>query len=134
MFGTSSKLAKLLIPMGSMVLAVTLVAMPILWHESSKHLAMADDHATADQPGATADQRKMSPSDRALTQAMRKAINHDRKLSKYGKNIKILMQNGKVVLRGPVCSEDEKLSLEAKATNVVGQGNVSNQLKVTPLK
>lgn len=134
MFGNSSTLAKLLLPMGSMVLAVSLVAMPILWHESSKHLAMADDHATADQPGATADQRKMSPTDRALTQAIRKAIHHDRSLSNYGRNIKIFIQNGKVVLRGPVRTEEEKLSLEAKACNVAGQGNVSNQLKVTPLK
>ena len=117
-----------------MVLAVSLVAMPILWHESNKHLAMADDHASTDQPGATADQRKMSATDRALTQAMRKAINHDRTLSNYGRNIKIFVQNGKVVLRGPVRSEEEKVSLGAKAANVAGEGNVSNQLKVTPLK
>ena len=134
MFETSSKLARLLLPMGSMVLAVSLVAMPILWHESNKHLAMADDHASADQPGATADQRKMSATDRALTQAMRKAIHRDKSLSVYGRNIKIFMQDGKVVLRGPVRSEEEKVNLEAKATNVAGRGNVSNQLKVTPLK
>jgi osmotically-inducible protein OsmY len=120
--------------MGSMVLAVSMVAMPIIWHESSKHLAMADDHYPADQPGATADQRKMSPADRALTQAIRKAIHHDNRLSNFGRNIKIFTQNGKVVLRGPVRSDEEKVNLEAKATNLAGQGNVSNQLKVTPLK
>jgi hyperosmotically inducible protein len=108
--------------------------MPIIWHESSKHLAMADDHYPADQPGATADQRKMSPADRALTQAIRKAIHHDNRLSNFGRNIKIFTQNGKVVLRGPVRSDEEKVNLEAKATNLAGQGNVSNQLKVTPLK
>ena len=111
-----------------------MVAMPIIWHESSKHLAMADDHATGDQPGATADQRKMSPTDRTLTQAIRKAIHHDSSLSNYGRNIKIFAQNGKVVLRGPVRSEEEKINLGAKAANVAGQENVSNQLKVTPLK
>jgi osmotically-inducible protein OsmY len=134
MFGSSAKLAKLLFPVASLVLGVSLVAMPIIWHQSSKHLALANGHSTADQTEATADQRKMSSSDRALTQRIRKAIHHDRTLSNYGKNIKIFVQNGKVALRGSVRSEQEKYNLGTKAADAAGQGNVSNQLDVTPLK
>jgi osmotically-inducible protein OsmY len=115
-------------------LGVSIVAMPIIWHEGSKHMALANDRSTADLTGATADQRKMSPSDRALTQRIRKAIHHDRSLSNYGRNIKIYMKNGKVALRGPVRSEEEKYNLGTKAAQVAGQENVSNQLEVTPVK
>jgi hyperosmotically inducible protein len=87
-----------------------------------------------DQTGPTADQQQMNPSDRALTQKIRKAIHHDKSLSTYGRNIKIFTQKGKVTLRGPVRSEEEKGSLEAKAVSVAGQENVSNQLEVAPSK
>jgi osmotically-inducible protein OsmY len=76
----------------------------------------------------------MNPSDRAITREIRKAIHHDKTLSTYGRNIKILTQDGKVTLRGPVRSEEEKGNLEAKAASVAGQENVSNQLAVAPSK
>jgi hyperosmotically inducible protein len=50
----------------------------------------------------------------------------------YAHNIKIITQDGKVTLRGPVRSEDEKASIEAKAVAVAGAGNVTNQLEVAP--
>jgi BON domain len=53
---------------------------------------------------------------------------------RYGRNIKIFTQDGKVTLRGPVRSEEEKGNLEAKAVSVAGQENVSNQLAVAPSK
>jgi hypothetical protein len=134
MFGTSSTLAKLLFSLGSLVFGVSVVTMPIMWRPGTKHLVPSDARTTVEQPGATADQRKMIPSDRALTQDIRKAIHHDNSLSNYGRNIKIFMQNGKATLRGPVQSEAEKRNLEAKAANVTGLENVSNQLEVTPLK
>jgi osmotically-inducible protein OsmY len=72
----------------------------------------------------------MNRSDRTLTQKIRKAIHHDKSLSTYGRNIKIFTQDGKVILRGPVRSEEEKGNLEAKAVNAAGQENVTNQLEV----
>jgi hyperosmotically inducible protein len=68
----------------------------------------------------------MNPSDRAITQKIRKAIHQDKDLSIYAHNIKIITQDGKVTLRGPVRSEDEKSSLQAKAVAVAGQDNVTN--------
>ena len=132
--GSLFKLARVLFPVGWLVLGVALMAMPLIWHESSKHLALASDRSTADQMGPTADQRKMSLSDRALTQQIRKSIHHDGSLSNFGKNIKIFTQNGKVALRGPVRSEQERYNLGTKAEDAAGLGNVSNQLDVTPLK
>ena len=76
----------------------------------------------------------MNPADRAITQKIRKAIHEDTSLSTYAHNIKIITQNGKVTLRGPVRSEDEKTNLEAKAVSVAGQDNVTDQLEVAPSK
>jgi hyperosmotically inducible periplasmic protein len=87
-----------------------------------------------DQTPPTADQQKVNPSDRAITQKIRKAIHNDDSLSNYAHNIKIITQGGKVTLRGPVRSEDEKTSLEAKAVAVAGQENVTNQLEIAPSK
>jgi hyperosmotically inducible protein len=87
-----------------------------------------------DQTPPTADQQKVNPSDRAITQKIRKAIHDDDSLSNYAHNIKIITQGGKVTLRGPVRSEDEKNSLEAKAVAVAGQENVTNQLEIAPSK
>jgi len=49
-------------------------------------------------------------------------------------NIKIITQDGKVTLRGPVRSEEEKTNLQAKAVEVAGQDNVTNQLEIAPPK
>jgi len=87
-----------------------------------------------DQTDPSADQQKMNPTDRAITQKIRKAVHDDKSLSTYAHNIKIITQDGKVTLRGPVRSEDEKSNLQAKAAEVAGQDNVTNQLEVAPPK
>lgn len=85
-----------------------------------------------DQTPPTADQQKMNPSDRATTQKIRKSIHEDKSLSTYAHNIKIITQDGKVTLRGPVRSDEERSTLEGKAASVAGQENVTNQLEVKP--
>lgn len=76
----------------------------------------------------------MNPADRELTHKIRKAIHEDTSLSTYAHNIKIISQDGKVTLRGPVRSEDEKNNIEAKAVAVAGQGNVTDLLEIAPPK
>jgi len=78
----------------------------------------------------TADQAKNTASDREIMQQIRKAIMADKDLSTYGKNVKVIAQHGKVTLKGPVHTEDERRSIEAKAVQVAGSGNVTNQLAV----
>ena len=78
----------------------------------------------------TADQAKENVSDRELMQQIRKAIMADKTLSTYGKNVKVIAQHGKVTLKGPVNTEDERKNIEAKAVQVAGAANVTNQLDV----
>ena len=80
----------------------------------------------------TADQQKMNVPDRVLTQKIRKAVIADKSLSTYAHNVKIISQNGTVTLKGPVRSEDEKKTIVAKATEVAGAGNVTDELTVKP--
>lgn len=80
----------------------------------------------------TADQQKDNPSDRQLTQQIRRPIVQDNSLSTYAHNIKVISQNGKVTLKGPVPSEDEKRTLEAKANEIAGKDNVVSELSVVP--
>ncbi len=82
----------------------------------------------------TADQQKDSHADLQITKQIRKSIVSDKSLSTYAHNVKIITQNGQVTLKGPVRSDDEKRSLEAKAAEVAGAGNVTDDLKVTPAR
>jgi osmotically-inducible protein OsmY len=87
-----------------------------------------------DKNSPTADRQKMNPTDRDLARRIRSAITDDKSLSTYAHNIKIVAQDGKVTLKGPVRSEEEKSAIETKATEVAGAGNVVNQLEVAPPK
>ncbi len=78
----------------------------------------------------TADQQKMNKADRQLTQKIRRAINDDKSLSTYARNVKIISQDGMVTLKGPVRTDDERASIEAKATGIAGSGKVTNELSV----
>ena len=134
MIEISPKLARVFLFFGSLILCVTLMAVLIPRYEASQHAAPDNSKQNRDEAGPTADQDKMSRSDRTLTQIIRKALHRDRSLSHEAHNIKIFMQNGKVMLRGPVRSEDEKSNVEGKAASAVGQENVTNQLEVVPTK
>ena len=50
----------------------------------------------------TADQQKMNSADQEITKKIRSAIMKDKSLSTYAHNIKIITQDGKVTLKGPV--------------------------------
>jgi osmotically-inducible protein OsmY len=81
---------------------------------------------------STADQQKDNRSDRDITQQIRQSIMKDKSLSTYAHNVKIITQNGQVTLKGPVRSEEEKKTVEAKATEVAGQNKVTSELNIKP--
>jgi osmotically-inducible protein OsmY len=85
-----------------------------------------------DQP--TADQAKNNTADLDIMRNIRKAIVGDSSLSTYAHNVKIVSKHGKVTLKGPVRSEDERKTIESKAVEVAGAGNVTNELTVKPGK
>ena len=78
----------------------------------------------------TADQAKNGATDRDIMQKIRKSVMADKSLSTYGHNVKIISQQGKVTLKGPVHTDEEKKNIEAKAVEVAGAGNVTNMLEV----
>jgi hyperosmotically inducible periplasmic protein len=78
----------------------------------------------------TADQQTENRSDRDIAKDIRKAIVDDKSLSSYAHNVKVIVQNGSVTLKGPVRSEEEKKAVEAKATEVAGGRNVQNEITI----
>src|SRR5579864_4923141 len=111
----SRKLQRLLLPMGGFALGISLMAVPA---HAMPQKNDADNTRQNKNQDPNADQQGMNDSDRAMTQKIRKAIHEDTSLSNYAHNIKIITQDGKVTLRGPVRSEDEKSSIQAKAAEV----------------
>src|SRR5579862_8786606 len=85
------------------------------------------------QNGVTADQQKMNMSDRDLTKKIRQAVIADKSLSTYAHNVKIISQNGTVTLKGPVRSEAEKETIQAKAIEVAGSADkIKNEITIKP--
>ena len=82
----------------------------------------------------TADQQKNNITDRKATQQIRQSLMRDKSLSTYAHNVKIVAVGGTVTLKGPVRSDAEKQTVEAKAVEVVGAGHVVNELSVAPPK
>jgi hyperosmotically inducible periplasmic protein len=134
MNGSCLTLQRLLLTLCSLTFCVSLMATPVLRYQDAQQPAPDNTKKNKDQTSPTAGQQKMNPTDRAITQKIRKAIHEDNTLSTYAHNIKIITQDGKVTLRGPVRSEDEKNNLQAKAVTVAGQENVTNQLEIAPSK
>ena len=91
-----------------------------------------DNTANNKQQNTTADQQKETAADRELAQKIRQAIVDDSSLSTSAHNVKIIVGDGVVVLKGPVQSEDEKKSVGAKAEQIAGTGKVKNELTVKP--
>ena len=79
----------------------------------------------------TADQQKETQSDREITRRIRRSLVKDESLSTYAHNVKIITRDGQVTLKGPVRSDDEKRTIEAKASEVAGE-MVTNQLEIKP--
>ena len=72
-----------------------------------------------------------SAADLSLTQEIRKAVVADDGLSTTAKNIKIITADGRVTLRGPVNTAQEKAAIVAKAQRIAGATKVDDQLEVT---
>jgi len=72
-----------------------------------------------------------SEADRTLTQRIRQAVVEDDSLSTNAKNVKIITVNGRVTLRGPVTSKQEKAAIATKAQQLAGADKVDDQLEIT---
>jgi hyperosmotically inducible periplasmic protein len=106
---------------------------------AQEHRAPAPDNTKVNQRDRskaepTADQGKNNLTDRELAQKVRKSLMDDKALSTYAHNVKVIAQGGKVTLKGPVRSDEEKQSVEQKAAEVAGASNVTNDLTGKPAK
>jgi osmotically-inducible protein OsmY len=89
-----------------------------------------DNTGANKQGGTTADQQKENPADRELAQKIRQSIMEDKSISTDGHNVKVIVRDGKVILKGPVQSEDERKNIEGKASDLAGADKVVNKLTV----
>lgn len=84
-----------------------------------------DREATAKTP---LDQNE-NQSDINITANIRKEVVNT-KMSVNAQNVKIITQDGRVTLRGPVKSDEEKKQIDSLARSVAGANKVDNQLEV----
>jgi hyperosmotically inducible protein len=110
----------------------------------SKHAEESSPAPAADNTGTnkrdrdgravTADQQKNSKSDVELAAEIRRAVVGDKSLSTNAHNIKIIVQDGQVTLKGPVASKAEKVTVEKKAADVLGTGagRVVSEIAIAP--
>jgi hypothetical protein len=83
------------------------------------------------QAGATsADQQSNAKSDVETTREIRRAIVADKSLSTNAHNVKIITNEGKVTLKGPVMTNEEKQTVESKAGAIAGPANVISHISV----
>lgn len=72
--------------------------------------------------------------DRKMTQMIRRAIMKEKSLSMTAKNVKIVTANGRVTLRGPVKTAEEKKKINALAQAAAGQTPVADQLEIKTVR
>lgn len=120
--------------LGHIVIAGMLAAGPTVFALAQDSTTKPDNSRAnqADRPksAVTADQQKNDKLDRETTRKIRRALVSDKSLSTYAHNVKVIAQNGTVTLKGPVRSEDEKKTVEAKAAEIAGASNVKDELTV----
>ena len=113
---------------------VLLSSLGLLWAQQDTPEPPADNtkvnQRDRNKAEPTADQQKENPADRQLVQQIRKALVKDKSLSTYGRNIKVIAQNGMVTLKGPVKSDEEKQAVEAKAADIAGSDKVTSEIQV----
>jgi len=70
--------------------------------------------------------------DREITAKIRQRVVDLPEMSVNAQNVKIITAGGKVTLRGPVNSADERDAIEKIAKDVAGAEHVDNQIDITP--
>ena len=78
----------------------------------------------------TSGDQSNSSADLKTTQAIRQALMKDGELSTAAKNIKVITSNGRVTLRGPVKTAQEKAKIDQLAKSAAGGAKIDNQLDV----
>jgi len=92
----------------------------------------AQNRGATRQDATTAEKQKNDKSDVSVLAELRKSIMAQQDLSMDAKNVKILYSKGRVTLRGPVDSADEKTKVEELAKGCGGVTSVKSMLSISP--
>ncbi len=79
----------------------------------------------------TAEDQSNRKADVEITRKIRRELTKDSALSLYAKNVKIIVRNDDVTLKGPVRNQVEKAKILKIATIIAPEHRVHNQLVVT---
>lgn len=117
------------------VMAVWLGSIGLLWAQQPSRQAPDNtktNQRDRSQNEPTADQQKENQPDRELAAKVRQALVKDKSLSTYAHNVKVIVQDGNVTLKGPVRSEQEKRAVEEKAAEAAGGADkIQSELEVS---
>jgi hyperosmotically inducible protein len=117
--------------LGVIALALGCYAAPSVFAQEARPDNTGVNKRDRQSSEVTADQQKNNRSDIELTRQIRKALVADKSLSTYARNIKVIAQDGRVTLKGPVATAEEKVIVEEKAAEVAGQQNVVSEVSVS---
>jgi len=92
------------------------------------------DPTTPPTPTSSSSSKEQAKTDRDTMAKIRKSIVDDKTLSTEAHNVTIAAKDGKVSLKGKVTSEAERDAVVAKAKDVAGAENVTDNLTVSPGK
>jgi osmotically-inducible protein OsmY len=114
------------------ILCLSLLTWSAVAQDNSSPAADNSARNKRDRSGETqtSGDQSNSSADIKVTAAIRRAIVHDDSLSMMAKNVKIITENGVVMLRGPVKSEAEKTKIAELARAHAGSAKVEDHLEV----
>ena len=112
------------------ILIVLLVASTGLAQAQDQQPTKPDNTKKNATEQVTAEEQGGSASDREMTKNIRREMIKNDSLSAMAKNSKVITIDGKVTLRGPVHSEQEKMTIASIAEKVAGKEKVTNHLEV----
>ena len=121
------------VTLGLGIAAFSLAVVPAYAQQSDSQVQpdnTANNKGDNKKGAMAADNQKETTADRELAKKIRKSIAGDSSLSTYAHNVKVIVRDGMVTLKGPVKSEEEKTVVGAKANDIAGADKVQNELTV----
>lgn len=112
-------------------LIITLSALACPTAQAIQSKVKPDNTAVNRDLDLTAQDQSNKKADVEITRKIRSQITKDSSLSLYAKNVKIIVRNQDVTLKGPVNTKVEKAKIMKIATSIAPNHRVHNELVVT---
>ena len=121
--------------LAALVAVLSFVSTPAFANNSAAASSKSDNsaiNARDQQPHeATAQDQSMKKDATETTRLIRAELTSDANLSTYAKNVKIIVIDDLITLKGPVNSEAERMKIVRTANNIAPNYKIQNQLQVT---